>query len=66
MPTLPILQMSGRGNVYYWGSPQSPPMTSMHTLEIPPESHFPSVSPFKHAFIHSQSTDFTDFQPIQS
>lgn len=66
MPTLPILQMSGRGNVYYWGEPQSPPMTSMRTLRIPPEFLFPSVSPSKHAFIHPQSIDFTDFHPIQS
>ena len=35
MPTLPILQMSGRRDAYHLGEPQSPPMTSMRTLRIP-------------------------------
>ena len=47
MPTLPILQMSGRGNAHHLGEPQPLPMTSMRTTAYPPNPAIPGVPPQK-------------------
>lgn len=64
MPTLPILQMSGRGNAHHLGEPQPLPMTSMRTPVIPSESRHSGCSLSKSTGACTQSIDFTDFLPI--